>query len=300
MPSAAPEVAANAAAASRSPSAFDVPYGFPGSGGSLGRCPWPVTFSPAKTSFVEMTRRSVRRAAHAAASTPVATALRRSASSGSQSTAVHVRPCRGVDDDLWPVALEAVADGVGGIKVERRAIPGDRSGGTGEWGVLEKRWMSARPSRPPAPVTATRISRASAWRRPLAASAAASVGRRSRSGARREPLGILTLVPAVPIAGSGGAPPCFVCPEPVHRRREAILERQSAPASRERQASSRPSRNGGRGRADPRPSARATTACRAAREAAPRRPGSSARRCPARCRSRRSTPWRRTKSMAAA
>ena len=42
-----------------------------------------------------------------------------------------------MDDDLGSVALEAVADDVGGIKVERSPIPGDRSCGTGEWGVLE-------------------------------------------------------------------------------------------------------------------------------------------------------------------
>ena len=67
-----------------------------------------------------------------------------------EGAAVDVGPGRGVDDDLGPVAVEARADAVGCVEVERVARPGDRPGRPGERRVREGRdERAARGGRPP-------------------------------------------------------------------------------------------------------------------------------------------------------
>ena len=123
-----------------------------------------------------------------------------------------------MDDDLGPVAVDPRADAVGRVQVERRAIPGDRSGRAGERGVGEGRHEG------------TPQSTAGAGHRDPHQSAAVPVGA-AVDPARRWPY--WRVVVGVPVAGPARPPPGLVGPVPVDGLGQARLERpRRRPAKR--------------------------------------------------------------------
>ena len=186
--------------------------------------------APSNTSFVEMTIRSMPRAAQPRARTPVAVAVAPEGELRIAGAAVHVGPGRGMDDDLGALLVEPGPDGVRRVQVELRRVSRRPARAGPVNGASASPATSARPSRPPAPVTTTRIVSPPGWSR-------------RRRGA------VLALVVGVPVARPDGPPPALVRDEPVDRAGEPVLERACGSASRGPPASSRRGRSGGRGRA---------------------------------------------------
>ena len=123
--------------ASRSPASFDAPYGLPGSVG-IGRLPRPAVPPLPAEDLVGRDDQQVRSALGTGRGKDTGRrAVAPDGQLGVEGTAVDVGPGRGVDDDLGPVAVEARADPVGCVEVERVALPGDRAGRAGEGSVGE-------------------------------------------------------------------------------------------------------------------------------------------------------------------
>ena len=146
---------------------------------------------------------------------------------------------------------------------------------------------SARPSRPPAPVTATRTR--SGLRRDAGFGHGLAV---------RQPRPVLAFVVGVPVAGLRRPPPRLVGLEPVDGRREAVGEGGPVlPAERRQLRAVEGVAPVVAGPVRDAPDQRPRLA-EPLEQGAPRRRGSSSRRSPGCCTSRRCAPWRRTWSIA--